>query len=121
MNKKKVLIIDDEIFIIDLIKDILSMEDIDCISAENFESGIELFSKEGCDLVLADKNIENSSFESFMEEFRSISKNIPVVLMTGERGIEDEELEKTGINEVIYKPFKMDSFLIAIKGLLEIK
>lgn len=121
MNKKKVLIIDDEEFIIDLVRDILSLEDIDCVSAENFNDGYKVFTNEDCDLVLADKNIENSSLEEFILKVKGSDKKVPIVLVTGERGVGDEEVIRSGVDEVVYKPFKMDEFLDTIKGMMEIK
>lgn len=121
MNKKKVLIIDDEEFITDLIKDILTLENISCASAEDFDKGFELFEKEHFDLILADKNIENFKIEDFIRKKNSLKMNVPVILMTGERGIEDEELSEMGIDKVMYKPFKMDYFLLIVKEMMEIK
>ncbi len=119
MNRKKVLIIDDEDFIIELVKDVLSLEEIECFSAKNFSDGLGVLKQESFNLILADKNIENSSLVKFTEAKKIEGIKTPVILITGERGLTTDEVKRLGADDVIYKPFKMEAFLSTVQNLME--
>ncbi len=121
MERTKILVVDDEWYILDLVIDFLALENIVGVKAENFSKAIEKASSEKFDLIIADVNIENESIENFIFSLRGKDIETHVVLITGDHRIDQEFTFKAGAVGVIYKPFQITQFLSAIKKFLEKK
>jgi DNA-binding NtrC family response regulator len=119
MSTKKVLVIDDEDFIRELVRDFLDLKDIRCDDAENAEIAVGKFSKNTYDLVLLDVNLGKDSAEEIITELKKVRNDIPIVLLTGDLGYDNEYSVKIGANGVIFKPFQVDDFITSISKLLE--
>jgi DNA-binding response OmpR family regulator len=114
MIPKRVLVVDDEVFIIDLVRDFLNLEDILCDDASNSQSALNLLKKNSYDLVLLDRNLESCKAEDFIDEIKKVQADIPIILLTGDHQFHDELIKKIGVDGVIFKPFKIDEFLSKI-------
>ena len=123
MSKKeqKVLVIDDEDFIRELIKDFLELEEVQCIGAENADQGLKLIGEEHFDLILLDRNLGKMKAEDLITQIRNQQKNVPIVILTGDQQCRGDYLEKIGANGIIFKPFQVNDFMENIKGFLEIE
>lgn len=119
MNNKKVLVIDDEDFIRELVKDFLDLKDIHCDAAENASRAVELYAETDYDLVLLDVNLGNSSAVEVLAELKKIRDNSPVVLLTGDPQYNADFSERIGADGVIFKPFQVDNFIKNIEDILE--
>jgi len=119
MNNKKVLVIDDEDFIRELVKDFLDLKDIHCDAAANANTALKLYSETDYDLVLLDVNLGNSSAVEVLAELKKIRTNTPILLLTGDPQCNDVFSEKIGADGVILKPFQVDSFIKNIEKILE--
>ncbi len=118
MRKRKVLVVDDENFIRELIYDFLEFENIECDKAESQEVALELISKNDYDLILLDRNLKDFKSENMIEK---IKKDIPIVLLTGEDGACEDYFRELGISEIIFKPFQYDDFMNKINPYLRFK
>ena len=123
MNKKekKVLVIDDEDFIRELIKDFLELDDVRCAGAENAAQGLKLIAEENFDLILLDRNLGKMKAEDFISQIRHHQKNVPIVILTGDQQCSSDYLEKIGASGIIFKPFQVSDFMENIKEFLEIE
>jgi two-component system response regulator ResD len=119
MNNKKVLVIDDEDFIRELVMDFLELKDIHCDAAENATSALKLYSETDYDLVLLDVNLGNTNAVEVLAELKKIRTNIPVVLLTGDPHYDEEYSGRIGADGVIFKPFQIDDFIKNIRKILE--
>lgn len=119
MSEKKVLVIDDEDFIRELVKDFLEMEGIPCDSAENPEDGVKLVSQNTYHLILLDRNIGKYQAEDIIVLLREINTEVPIVLLTGDADCDDAYMEKIGAVGIIYKPFQVMDFITKIREFLE--
>jgi two-component system response regulator ResD len=120
-KEKKVLVIDDEDFIRELIKDFLELDDVLCAGAENADQGLKLISEEKFDLILLDRNLGKIKAEDLIAQIRNQQKNIPIVILTGDQQCSGDYLEKVGANGIIFKPFQVNDFMENIKKFLEIE
>jgi two-component system response regulator ResD len=120
-KEKKVLVIDDEDFIRELIKDFLELDDVQCAGAENAEQGLKLISEENFDLILLDRNLGKMKAEDLISQIRNQQKNVPIVILTGDQQCRGDYLEKIGANGIIFKPFQVNDFMENIKEFLEIE
>jgi len=123
MSKKeqKVLVIDDEDFIRELIKDFLELEEIQCLGAENADQGLKLIAEEDFDLILLDRNLGKMKAEDLISQIRNQQKNAPIVILTGDQQCRGDYLQKIGANGIIFKPFQVNDFMENIKEFLEIE
>ena len=120
-KEKKVLVIDDEDFIRELIKDFLELESVRCVGAENAGQGLKLIGEENFDLILLDRNLGKMRAEDFIAQIRCQQKNVPIVILTGDQQCSSDYLGKIGANGIIFKPFQVNDFMENIKKFLEIE
>jgi len=119
MNNKNVLVIDDEDFIRELIKDFLELDGVDCAGAETAEQGIELLKEKDFDLILLDRNLGKTKAEDLIARIRSDRRHIPIVILTGDQQCGSDYLEETGADGIIFKPFQVSDFMESITKFLE--
>ena len=115
-NMKKILIVDDEPFILDTIKDVLQ-EQYEIATASNGEEAIVQVYRFKPDIIISDFIMPLLGGKEWMEILYDIqhTKNIPVVIMSG-------RVDFNAIKEplpLMNKPFKVDALKTMIKVLLE--
>lgn len=114
----KVLIIEDEKNIRNIISKYLERFDITCIEAENGVQGLATYvkNKDGIDLVLMDVMMPEMDGISCTKKIREIS-NVPIIMLTAKSEDEDEiEALEIGVNDFITKPFNLEVLLLRIKN-----
>lgn len=119
MSKNKVLVIDDEDFIRELVKDFLEMEDIPCDSAETSDEGLGLIKENEYSLILLDRNLGKSKAEEIIEKIRGIDSHTPIVLLTGDTDCDESYLKKVGAVGIVFKPFQATDFIEKVTKFLE--
>jgi two-component system alkaline phosphatase synthesis response regulator PhoP len=118
MNKKKILVIDDEDFIRELVKDFLEMENIRCDGAETAEDGLGLLLDNHYNLILLDRNLGKNKAEDIIQKIREVDINIPILILTGDADCDDAYLERIGADGIVFKPFQVNDFIKKIKRFL---
>ena len=119
MNKKNVLVIDDEDFIRELIKDFLELDGVYCAGAETAEQGMELMNQTDFDLILLDRNLGKTKAEDLIARIRNKNQNTPVVILTGDQQCGEDYLQEIGADGIIFKPFQVNDFMQSISKFLE--
>lgn len=120
MNEKKVLVIDDEDFIRELVKDFLEMDNVDCAGVGDIEEGLEIIQREKLSLILLDRHLGEHKAEDVIARIREISPKIPIVILTGDPQCDEEYREQAGADGIIFKPFQVADFMDSINKFLEI-
>lgn len=84
-NIRKVLIVDDEEALREIVSEVLSYLDIECIVAEDGIQAIEMASshKDSIDLFLIDMFMPNMSGEETYEKLSEMIPDCPVIFMSG--------------------------------------
>lgn len=121
MNKKRVLIVDDEQDIVESIKFTLELEDIECLEAYDGEEALSKAKKENPDLIILDVMLPkmNGYKIARLLKFDESYNNIPIIMLTARTQQNDIELgEETGANEYVTKPFDMDMLVTLVKKYL---
>lgn len=78
----KILVIDDEKEVTDLLKDFLSSRDYLVKTAMDGEEGLKIFDAEKPDIVLCDIKMPKKSGFEFLKELRTSRKWVPVIIIT---------------------------------------
>lgn len=116
---KKILIIEDEPNIRELILYNLKTNGYDGISAEDGIMGITMVHKEKPDLILLDIMLPGKSGYDICKELREEGKNTPIIMITAKT----EEVDKVmgleyGADDYISKPFGIREMMARIKAVL---
>ena len=118
----KILIVEDEANIRNIIKKYLSKFNISCVEAENGKKGLEQFTKykDSIDLILMDVMMPEMDGVTCTKKIREIS-DVPIIMLTAKNQDEDEiEGLEVGANDFITKPFNLEVLLLRIKKLVKI-
>ncbi len=118
---KKVLIVDDEADIIEILQFVLEAQGYECITAFDGEEGLRLAKEAKPDLILLDVMMPkiNGYKISRLLKYDSKYKDIPILMLTARSQDEDKILgEETGADEYITKPFKVDYVVEKVKEYL---
>ncbi len=111
-EKARILVIDDEEGVRELLRDILTDASHEVEVARNGGEGITLFREKEFDLVFTDLGMPVMSGWEVAEKVKSINEKVPVALITGWNvSLEESEKHDKGISLVIQKPFKMEQIL----------
>jgi putative nucleotidyltransferase with HDIG domain len=120
MEKEKVLIIDDEEYILNLSRDILTKSRYMVRTALNGNEGIKLFEKEPFDLILTDIKMPKIDGLDVIRHVRTVNKEIPIIVITG-NGTLDIAISslRLGAQGFILKPFTPAELRASIADALE--
>ena len=118
---KKILIVDDEAVIIEILQFVLEAQGYECMTAFDGEDGLKLAREANPDLIILDvmmpkiNGYKVSRFLKFDEKY----KNIPIFMLTARSQEEDKVIgEQTGADEYITKPFKIEDVVEKVKRYL---
>ena len=117
-DKKKILIVDDEKPIVEILTYNLHKEGYETIEAYDGEQAITLALTQKPDLILLDINLPNTDGEYICKEIRKQS-NMPIIIVTSRDNELDELLSiNNGADHYITKPFNIQILLAKIGSLL---
>lgn len=122
MDKKRILIVDDEPDLVETLQVRLAQENYECVTANDGHNGFELARTEKPDLVILDIMLPGMDGYKVARllKFQKELKHIPVIMLSARDRDEDRLMgEQTGANYYITKPFSMDKLVTAIKGFLD--
>ncbi len=119
INKKKILIVEDENVIRNELKTLLENSGYEVLALENFHNAKEDILNEKPDLILLDINIPNINGEILLKEIRKES-NVPVIMVTSRAGEVDEVLSISyGADDYITKPYNPTILLLRIQNIFK--
>ena len=118
---KKILIVDDEADIIEILQFVLEAQGYECITALDGEEGLKLAREANPDLIILDVMMPKMNGYKICRllKFDEKYKNIPIFMITARAQDKDKEIgEETGANEYITKPFQVDYVIEKVKSYL---
>ena len=120
---KTVLVVEDDIDLIGIYKEILELHEYDVQTALNGEEGVEKFKQTKPSLVIMDGDMPVlDGYEAF-KKIKDIDVDAKVVIVTGFSDLEPKSQAaiKQGLIKVISKPLGVDELLALAKKYTEIK
>lgn len=124
MDKKRVLIVDDEPDVVESVKFSLELENIECLEAYDGEEALHKAKNEKPDLILLDIMLPkiNGYKVARLLKFDEEYKSIPIIMLTARTQEKDIKLgEETGADKYITKPFDMEMLVELVKEYLKEK
>lgn len=112
----RVLIIDDEMGMRELLREVLDCRGYAAVSAQDGYEALKILESQTVDLTLMDLNLAGMSGEETVRAIRESYPDHRIIIMTGEVLTNEGMLvaNRHNVCGVIYKPFGMQSLLDAI-------
>jgi two-component system alkaline phosphatase synthesis response regulator PhoP len=120
MIKQKILIVDDEIHILELLRYNLETNGFEVVQAETGEEAIELISKESIDGMILDLMLPGiDGIEVLRNVRKSDRANLPIIMLTAK----NEEIDaviglEMGADDYIGKPFRTRELISRLKSVM---
>jgi two-component system alkaline phosphatase synthesis response regulator PhoP len=121
MSKKRILVVDDEVDLVETVRFSLELEGYEVLVAYNGEEALNQARKENPDLILLDLMLPKLDGYKVCRllKFDERYKHIPILMLTAKIQEKDKITGmETGANEYITKPFDMDELMKKVKGYL---
>ncbi len=116
----KILIIDDEPEIVDILEKFLAKRGYEVVKAYGGEEGLEkILSDENFDLVILDMKMPKLNGADILEKVIAEGKHPKVIILSGSLGIDKniDTLKRLGYNEkdILIKPIDLEELIKAVK------
>jgi putative nucleotidyltransferase with HDIG domain len=119
-QKERILVIDDEDFILQLARDILTKTDYEVKTVSDGNEGIRLLESRKFDLLLTDIRMPDISGLDVIKHVRTGNKEIPIIIITGHGTLETAvDALRLGAQGFILKPFTPVELRTAVADALE--
>lgn len=114
----KILIVDDDENIVDLVKMYCEKEGFETVTANNGVKALELFKSTAPSLVILDVMMPEMDGKQVCREIRRIS-NIPIIMLTAKGETFDKVLGlELGADDYMVKPFEAKELIARVKAVL---
>ncbi|MFH1753269.1 MAG: response regulator [Candidatus Omnitrophota bacterium] len=117
-STNKILVVDDESGILDMIKDWLGSKGYEVITALDGEDGLRMAQKENPAIIILDIMMPGIDGFEVLNRLRSSpkSRNKPIIMLTSRRETETiEKAEHRGATDYIMKPFSVEDLLTMVR------
>jgi DNA-binding NtrC family response regulator len=122
MDNYRVLVVDDELLIRDLLYDFFTSQGWDIVLADGGPKAIEFLKNQKFDVILTDLKMPDIDGLDLTGRIRSLYGDLPVVIMTGYPSL-DSALEalRFKVDDYIIKPFNVNQLFKTVKKVVELK
>lgn len=114
----KVLIVDDDLTLCELLKEMITIFGYETIVAENKNLAVKNYKKEAenIDLAIIDMNLDDATGDEVYKELMEINNKFTAILATGMTAdLDKDEFFDLGFKEIINKPYSMDQIQKLVK------
>lgn len=117
-NRIKILIVEDEKMLAEILSDTLSDRNFDVRLAYDGIHALEAIKKEPFDVIVSDVMMPNLDGYSLAKKLRNEGYNTPILFLTALSATEDVVKGfETGGNDFLKKPFAIDELIVRVKAL----
>jgi len=115
-NEVKILIIDDDVKMLELLKKVLTKRGFVVETSSKPREAIEKFQSDGFDIVVTDINMPEINGLEILKQIKSLSPDVIVIMITAFATVSSAvESMKLGAYDYIVKPFNMEEFALIIE------
>ncbi len=120
-HPKRIMVVDDEKSVRDLLADYLLEYGYDVICAANGQEALKKYRERKCDIVLSDLNMTPMDGMELLGKVKEIDADAVFLMITGYPSINSSiEAIKKGARDYITKPFNIDEIRVKVeRALLE--
>lgn len=119
---RKILVIDDNLFILNLIKNILRSSETILSTSQSGEEGYELACLQHPDIIILDRRLEDTNGDQILQRIKSNPEtaDIPVAMISSDDN--DQNIMQSlnfGANDYIVKPFNAETLISKVHHLIQ--
>jgi DNA-binding NtrC family response regulator len=115
----KILVIDDEPSIRDLLDTLLRRKGYVVVLAESGRKGLELFRRDHPDVIILDMKMPGMDGLTVLQEIHRLDPRQPVIILTGAGTAEmEQQVRALGVTEFVEKEFSLDHLGDSLKRIL---
>jgi DNA-binding NtrC family response regulator len=119
MNRRPILIVEDEPELGRVLRESLSQNGYSAHLAENAEKALDLIGQKAFDLIVSDIRLPDMSGLQLLDHIKGHSHPAPVILMTGFGSVQSAvEAMKKGAFDYLLKPFSLETLELGIENAL---
>ncbi|MBM3251353.1 MAG: response regulator [Candidatus Omnitrophica bacterium] len=121
MLKQKILIVDDDPDILDILRIVLTERGFEVIEASNGEEALEQAKTKAPNLIILDYKMPKLSGIEVCQQLRKdiLLQHMPIIMLTGKGEVQDKvEGLGAGADDYIVKPFQVNELVARIKMVL---
>lgn len=119
--RKKILVVDDEPSVVDLVTAVLKGSGCEVLTASNGKEGLIKAQEENPDLIILDIHMPLMDGSSMAAAMRDAKKNVPIIFLTGL--VQEGEVERANPDNsyrvILPKPFKPLELLSLVGRILK--
>jgi putative nucleotidyltransferase with HDIG domain len=120
VEKERILVVDDEEAIREVVSTLLEAQGYQCSVAQNGRSALEIFGRDGFGLVLSDIVMPEMDGLKLLAELRSQDPDVPIIMVTAMHDISIAlEAIRAGAYDYILKPFEKDQLHLSVRRALD--
>ena len=118
-QQPKVLVIDDEPGVRDLISEALSLSEITAVSAADGLEALSFLRRERFDLLILDINMPKLDGLALLEKLRTEGMSVPVLMLSARADKADiNQGLRTGADDYLTKPFSIEELVLRVKAIM---
>ena len=118
-GSEKILVVDDDETIRDVVSKMLCRLDFEVSSADSAESGLALFLKNQFDLVITDFSMSGMDGIHMAYYIKEKSPSTQVLLMTGaDKAVILSKIKDSAVAKALFKPLILAQMDVTVQGLL---
>lgn len=115
----KLLIVDDEVSIADILCETFEDEDIHSLAMYSGNEAIEYLNNNKVDLILSDIQMPNGTGIDILNHIQTLEEPPKIIMMTGYTEYSKDELIGKGALEVFSKPVDLENLIEHVSNLIE--
>jgi len=117
--KAKILLVEDDINLGDVLRDYLELQDYEVVKALNGKEGLQVYNSQPFDLLLLDVMLPLMDGFTLAAEIREINRQVPIIFLTARGQMEDRVTGfKAGCDDYLTKPFSSEELELRIGAVL---
>jgi two-component system OmpR family response regulator len=118
-DRPKVLVIDDEPGVRDLITEALSISEITAIQAADGLEALSYLRREKFDLLILDINMPKLDGLALLEKLRNEGASVPVLMLSARADKTDiNQSLRIGADDYLTKPFSIEELVLRVKAIM---
>ena len=119
-TKYKILLVEDEQNLAEVLSSYLEMQDYEVVLANNGEQGLKAFEADNFDLCILDVMMPVKDGFTLAKEIRALDPHTPIIFLTA-KSMKEDVIKgfKMGADDYITKPFASEELLYRIQAVLK--
>lgn len=116
----RILLVEDEENIRDLVKLNLELEDYEVVATDNGREALKFFGEQHFDLLILDVMLPEINGYQICEQVRLTNMDVPIIFLTAKDAVSDRVTGlRKGADDYLTKPFNLEELLLRVQNLIK--